>query len=95
MPPLRRLVLDVLKPHEPTMLTLAREIADLPSVEAATTDLVEIDEEVREVTLTIEGPELDYDEIVSVVDDLGGSVHSIDQAAYGEYVAVGPALDRE
>jgi hypothetical protein len=95
MPPLRRLVLDVLKPHEPTMLTLAREIADLPSVEAATTDLVEIDEEVREVTLTIEGPELDYDEIVAVVDDLGGSVHSIDQAAYGEYVAVGPALDRE
>lgn len=77
------------------MLTLGREIADLPTVEAATTDLVEIDEEVREVTVTIEGPDLDYDEIVAAVEDLGGSVHSIDQAAYGEYVAVGPALDRE
>jgi hypothetical protein len=95
MPPLRRLVLDVLKPHEPTMLTLGRAVADIPAVEAATTDLVEIDEEVREVTLTVEGPELDYDEVVVVVEDLGGSVHSIDQAAYGEYVAVGPALDRE
>jgi hypothetical protein len=95
MPPLRRLVLDVLKPHEPTMLTLAQAVADLSAVEAATTDLVEIDEEVREVTLTIEGPDLDYDEVVGVVEDLGGSVHSIDQAAYGEYVAVGPALDRE
>jgi hypothetical protein len=95
MPSLRRLVLDVLKPHEPTMLTLGREIADLPAVEAATTDLVEIDEEVREVTLTVEGPDLDYDEIVAVVEDLGRSVHSLDQAAYGEYVAVGPALDRE
>jgi hypothetical protein len=95
MPPLRRLVLDVLKPHEPTILTLGRAVADLSAVEAATTDLVEIDEEVREVTLTIEGPDLDYDEVVGVVEDLGGSVHSIDQAAYGEYVAVGPALDRE
>lgn len=77
------------------MLTLAQAVADLSAVEAATTDLVEIDEEVREVTLTIEGPDLDYDEVVGVVEDLGGSVHSIDQAAYGEYVAVGPALDRE
>jgi hypothetical protein len=95
MPPLRRLVLDVLKPHEPPMLTLGHEIADLPTVEAATTDLVEIDEEVREVTVTVEGSDVNYDAVVAVVDDLGGSVHSIDQAAYGEYVAVGPALDRE
>jgi hypothetical protein len=95
MAPLRKLVLDVLKPHEPPMRTLARRVAEMAAVDAATADLVEIDEEVREVTLTVEGDSLDHDEIVALVEELGGSVHSVDQAAYGEYVAVGPALDRE
>ena len=86
MASIRRVVLDVLKPHDPPMQRLAQQVADRPPVEAATATLEEIDREVQNVLLTVEGEDLDVDALEAVVADLGGTVHSVDQVAVGTRV---------
>ncbi|GAB3680849.1 DUF211 domain-containing protein [Salinarchaeum chitinilyticum] len=82
----RRIVLDVLKPHDPPLLRFTDSVADAASVTGATGTLVELDEDVQNVSLTVEGENLDLQAIESAIEDLGGTVHSVDQVASGEHV---------
>jgi hypothetical protein len=86
MASLRRVVIDVLTPHEPTMLELASEVADRDSVTAVDATLLESDREVKNVKLTVEGDAIAFDVVEEAVEDLGGSVHSVDQVACGDHV---------
>lgn len=84
MPPVRRLVIDVLKPHDPSLRQFTERVAAVETVEGATASLIELDQEVQNVKVTIEGADLDYDAIEETVETLGGTVHSVDQVASGE-----------
>lgn len=86
MTDLRRVVLDVLKPHGPPLLEFTERIATVESVDGLTVSLIELDSEVQNVKITIEGESLDYEAIEEAIDDIGGSVHSIDQVARGKYI---------
>jgi len=83
---LRRIVLDVLKPHDPPLLTFTERIDAVECVDAVVASLIELDQEVQNVKLTVEGEDLDYPAIEDAVGGLGGTVHSVDQVAYGERV---------
>lgn len=83
---IRRVVLDVLKPHEPGMVELTSGMIDQLEIDGVTATLVEMDENVRTVRVVIEGDDLDLDHITSVINDLGASIHSIDQVSAGERV---------
>jgi len=80
---LRRLVLDVLKPLDPTIVELVQLLADLEGVDGTNISIYEIDRRVENAKITIEGHDLRYDEIVSVIEENGGSIHSIDEVAAG------------
>lgn len=80
---LRRLVLDVLKPLDPSIEELARVLADLNGVDGVNISIYEIDRRVENAKVTIEGQNLMYDDIVEVIEQNGGSVHSIDEVAAG------------
>jgi len=82
----RRLVIDVLKPHEPPLLEFTEEVAAVDGVEGATGSLLELDREVQNIKLSLEGADLDYDAVESTVEDLGGTVHSVDEVACGDVV---------
>ncbi|MFB6124077.1 MAG: DUF211 domain-containing protein [Haloferacaceae archaeon] len=84
MAPVRRLVLDLLKPYEPSSLEFAADLSDLPGVDGVNALLVETDQEVQNVKLTIEGDDVDFDRVADVVERLGGSIHSLDQVVCGE-----------
>ena len=86
MTTVRRLVVDVLKPHDPSLVEFTRRVADVERVDGVTTSLIELDQEVQNVKLTLEGEGLDYGAIEEAIEGLGGSVHSIDQVACGERV---------
>ncbi|MFC6964664.1 DUF211 domain-containing protein [Halocatena marina] len=86
MATIRQLVIDILKPHEPTMLVIAQQVADTDGVSGVNAVLLEMDEEVRNIKFTIEGEDIDYDNVVAVIEDAGASVHSVDQVACGEYI---------
>lgn len=83
---LRRLVLDILKPHEPRIVEFTKEIGEIDGVDGITANLMEIDEDVRTVRIALEGDELDLDVIEAKVNDLGGSIHSIDEVSYGKVI---------
>jgi hypothetical protein len=86
MADLRRVTIDVLKPHEPSILSFTERIADIEGIDGVTASLIELDREVQNVKITLEGDALAYDAIEEAIEGLGGTVHSVDQAAYGEYV---------
>ncbi|MFB6151709.1 MAG: DUF211 domain-containing protein [Haloarculaceae archaeon] len=86
MTAVRRLVVDVLKPHDPPLVEFTRRVSEVESVEGVTASLIELDQEVQNAKFTFEGADLDYGAIEERVETLGGSVHSIDQVACGDVV---------
>lgn len=87
---IRRLVLDVLKPHEPGMIQFASKISEIAEVDGVTAKLVEMDEHVRTIRVAIEGDNLDFGTIETEITDLGGSIHSIDEVSCGEIIIEDP-----
>ncbi len=90
---LRRVVLDVLKPHDPSICEVAQRLAELPGVDGVNINIYEVDRKVENAKITIEGTDLDFSIIVSTVEDAGGTIHSIDEAVAGkEIIATSPTL---
>ena len=82
----RRLVLDVLKPHDPDVVTVAGSVADCEGVSGVNAVLIETDREVQNVKLTVEGDAVPVDAVHDPVEDLGGTIHSMDEVVCGEVV---------
>jgi len=81
---IRRLVLDILKPHEPSITDFAEQTNEINGVEGVNATLIEIDEDVQNIKLTVEGEGIDEQKVTENVEDLGGSIHSIDQIVCGD-----------
>lgn len=79
MPEVTRLVLDVLKPHQPTSLELATALAELGGVSRVAIKVEEMDEKTETVSLVTQGSSLDFDAIVETLSAMGASLHSIDE----------------
>ncbi|MFN3383436.1 MAG: DUF211 domain-containing protein [Archaeoglobaceae archaeon] len=83
---IRRLVLDVLKPHEPSNTYFALKLSEIEGVEGVNITLQEIDQETESVKITLVGEDLDYEEIKDMIETLGGVVHSIDEVVAGKRI---------
>ena len=83
---IRRLVLDVLKPLEPTIIELSRVLSELAGVDAVNISIYEIDRRVENAKITVEGSDINYDLVLSAIEDEGGTVHSIDEAVAGKII---------
>lgn len=75
----KRLVLDVLKPHIPNSLDFARALAEQGAGYRVNFTVMEVDENTETVEIVIEGEDIDFDAITQTLSSLGGSLHSIDQ----------------
>ena len=78
MPLVRRLVLDVLVPHQPNIVDLARMLASQGEYEVKVT-VVEMDDKTQTLVVVIEGADVDFDIVEAAIADFGGSLHSIDE----------------
>ena len=76
-----KVVLDVLKPHQPTILELSRLLGELSGVRSVRTVLREVDADTETVVLSIEGPALDYNVVLDVIRGCSASVHSVDEVS--------------
>ena len=83
---IRRLVLDVLKPHVPTILDLAEALSRLNGINGVNLSLSEVDQQTETIKITIKGDRIDYHTVVSVIEDFGGVVHSIDEVVAGKEI---------
>lgn len=86
MAPIRRLVLDTLKPYNPSIIELAQQISDLQGVSAVNISIYEIDRKVENAKITIEGEDINFEEISAMIQDLGGAIHSIDEVVAGSKI---------
>ncbi len=92
MAPIKRVVLDVLKPHDPKIVHFTEQISEHENVTGVTSKLVEIEEDVRTIRVTIEGKDIDLDSIEQRITDLSGSIHSIDEVSCGKEIVEDPWL---
>lgn len=76
---IKKLVLDILKPHQPNALEFASRLAELGVSYKVNLTVAEMDEKTETTVVVIEGNNLDYEEIQAAVQEMGGSIHSIDE----------------
>lgn len=74
-----RVVLDVLKPHEPNALEFASQLADLDASYQVNLLVQEVDDKTQSIVLSISGERLEFEVITQQIGAMGGSVHSIDE----------------
>lgn len=82
----RRLVLDTLKPHDPNIIELAQQISELPGVGSVNISIYEMDRKVENAKITIEGQDIQFEAVKSLIRELGGTIHSIDEAVAGQSI---------
>ena len=75
----KRIVLDVLKPHEPNALEFSKTIANIGVSYRVNLTVLEMDKKTETLQIAIEGNAIDFDAIQSAIHDMGGSLHSIDE----------------
>lgn len=77
----KRLVLDVLKPHQPNALEFAQAIASLDGDYMVEVRVLGVDEQTETLLVKIEGEKLDFDSISNTISENGASLHSIDEVS--------------
>ena len=82
----RRLVLDTLKPHEPNIIELANELSELTGVSAVNISIYELDRMVENAKITIEGEDIAFEKVSHLIEDMGGTIHSIDEVVAGKMI---------
>ena len=80
---IKRLVLDVMKPHKPDIVDLGKQISSLPGISGCNLTVLEIDKSVENVKITIEGDNISAKEVEKVLEENGATVHSIDKVSIG------------
>lgn len=80
---IKRLVLDVLKPHKPSILDLAHSISKLRHVTGVNLSIQEVDTETETIKITVEGNDINFEDLEHVIEDMGAVIHSIDEVAAG------------
>ena len=86
MAKIRRLVLDTLKPHEPNIIDLANVLSELNGVTAVNISIYELDRMVENAKITIEGEEISFEKVSMTIEDMGGTIHSIDEVVAGKMI---------
>jgi len=80
---IKRIILDVLKPHLPSILEIADRLGDLGGVSGVNISLEEVDAETDSIKITIEGNSINYETVERVLSECGASIHSIDGVSAG------------
>lgn len=85
----KKIVLDVLKPHQPNALEFSQAIAKAGDDYRVRLSVLEMDENTETLQIEIEGSAIDFEVVRSVISDMGGSLHSIDEVEVHNETDVG------
>jgi hypothetical protein len=82
---IRRLVLDVLKPHNPSVVVLSEALSNLEGVEGVNIIIYEIDQQVENAKIIVAG-NIDFESIQKKLEEMGSTIHSVDEVAAGKRI---------
>lgn len=83
---IRRLVLDVLKPRYPSIVEISEKLSALKGVSGVNCTLKEVDQETETIKITIEGSDLNFEQIRAVLEEEGADIHSVDSVSTGKKI---------
>jgi hypothetical protein len=75
----KRILLDVLKPHKPGSLEFAETLADLDLGYRVNLTVEEVDANTQSIILVIEGESILFEAIEQAIRKMGGTIHSVDE----------------
>ena len=75
----KRIVLDVLKPHQPNALEFSQAIAEAGADYHVHLVVLEVDKSTETIQIELEGSAIDFEVIQDAITSMGGSLHSIDE----------------
>jgi len=78
-PILTKVVLDVLKPHKPSILELGEVLGSVDGVKTVNIVIREVDVETETIKVVLEGSGFKYKEIRDVMEKFGAKIHSVDE----------------
>ena len=73
-----RVLLDVLKPHDPNVLDLACALGNLGDYRVRVR-VLEMDKKTETLEIEVAGADVDFEAIQAVIRDLGAALHSVDE----------------
>jgi len=80
---IKRIILDVLKPHVPSIIEVAQKLSSLEGISGVNISLEEVDAETDSIKITIEGTNINYDLVKKEITECGAVIHSIDGVSAG------------
>lgn len=83
---IKRIVLDVLKPHHPGLIELAESLSSLPEVNGVNISLSEVDQDTETVKIVMEGSDIDFESVKRVLREYDAVVHSVDNVVAGQEI---------
>lgn len=75
----KRIVLDVLKPHQPNALEFSQAIAKVGVDYHVHLIVLEVDKNTETIQIELQGSDIDFEAIQDAITSMGGSLHSIDE----------------
>ena len=75
----KKIVLDVLKPHQPNALEFSHAIAEVGAGYHVHLIVLEVDKSTETIQIELEGSAIDFEVIQDAITSMGGSLHSIDE----------------
>jgi hypothetical protein len=83
---IRRLILDVLKPHKPNVVEVSEALSHLEGVEGVNIIINEIDQQVENAKVIVVGISISFEDIQKKLEEFGATIHSIDEVAAGKRI---------
>ncbi len=75
----KRIVLDVLKPHAPNGFEFSMHLAEKCPGCMFNYKVLEVDEKTETVVIIVESENILYEQVAEAIKSMGGSIHSIDE----------------
>lgn len=84
MSDIKRLVLDVLKPHHPSIVELSQRLSVLEGISGVNISIIEVDQDTETVKITVEGNAIIFDDVETSITEAGAVIHSVDSVSTGK-----------
>ncbi|MCS7386613.1 MAG: DUF211 domain-containing protein [archaeon GB-1867-005] len=76
---LKRIVIDVLKPREISLVDLSKALCEVSGTNDVAIVVKEVDANTETISITIEGKDIDFDDVIETIEEYSCAIRSIDE----------------
>ncbi|WJG07682.1 DUF211 domain-containing protein [Aliiglaciecola sp. LCG003] len=76
---IQKIVLDILKPHQPNAADFALAIVEAGIDYKVYLSVIEVDESTESLRVEIQADDINFEQVQTIIKGLGASIHSVDE----------------